>query len=243
MIEIIPAIDIIDGKCVRLSKGDFKHVKVYSEDPVETARSFADAGVVRLHLVDLDGARSGGLGDLGVLKAIADSVPLVIDFSGGIRSGDDIRRVFDAGASIATIGSVAISDGETFLEILKTHGPERIILAADVRDESIAVNGWQTDTDVAVVPFLSSYVANGGRHAMITDIGRDGLLAGPSFDLYSRILAKVPGVELIASGGVSSIDDIERLERIGCSGAIVGKSIYEGLISLDDIGPGRRRRC
>ena len=240
MIEIIPAIDIIDGKCVRLSKGDFARVKVYSEDPVEMARSFADAGVVRLHLVDLDGARSGSLGNLTVLKNIADAAPLVIDFSGGIRSRDDATRVFEAGASIATIGSVAICDSETFFEILDTHGPERIIVASDVRDERIAVDGWQTDTNVSVVPFLSNYVNRGGRQAMITDIGRDGMLGGPSFHLYSKILSEVPGVELIASGGVGRVEDIERLDRIGCSGVIVGKAIYEGRITLKDIGSKRR---
>jgi phosphoribosylformimino-5-aminoimidazole carboxamide ribotide isomerase len=241
MIEIIPAIDILDGKCVRLSKGDFAQVKVYSEDPVEMARAFADAGLVRLHLVDLDGARSRRLGDLRVLKTIADAAPLVIDFSGGIRSLQDVRRVFEAGASIATVGSVAVSDTESFFEILDTHGPARIILAADVRDGNVAVDGWQTDTEVAMVPFVSNYVDRGGRQTMITDIGRDGMLGGPSLDLYSTILAEVAGVELIASGGVSSIDDIERLEAIGCSGVVVGKAIYEGRISLKDIGSGRRR--
>lgn len=241
MIEIIPAIDVINGSCVRLTKGDFARVKVYSEDPVEIARAFADAGIVRLHLVDLDGARSGRLGSLDILKTIADAVPLVIDFSGGIRSREDVRRVFDAGASIATIGSVAISDSATFFEILDRHGPERIILAADVRDETIAVRGWQDNTAVSLRPFLSNYVKLGGRQAMITDIGRDGLLAGPSYDLYSKIIAEVPGVELIASGGITSLEDIEGLERIGCSGAIVGKAIYEGRISLGEIGPGRRK--
>jgi len=236
MIEIIPAIDILEGKCVRLSKGDFSQVRVYSDDPVEMALSFADAGVVRLHLVDLDAARSGRLGSLEVLNAIAGATPLVIDFSGGIRSDDDVRRVFDAGASIACMGSVAIGEPETFFEILAVHGPERIILAADVRGENIAVNGWQADTETRVIPFLSDYAERGGRQAMITDIARDGILAGPSFDLYSKILTQIPGVDLIASGGVSSLDDIERLDRMGCSGVVVGKAIYEGKISIDEIG-------
>jgi phosphoribosylformimino-5-aminoimidazole carboxamide ribotide isomerase len=241
MIEIIPAIDVIDGKCVRLSKGDFSQMQVYSDDPVEMALTFAAAGVVRLHLVDLDAARSGRLGELDVLRAIADATPLVIDFSGGIRSAEHVRQVFDAGATIACMGSVAVSETETFFEIVDRYGPERIILAADVRDESIAVNGWQVDTDVRLIPFLKSYAESGGRQAMITDIGRDGLLAGPSFDLYTKILAEAPRIEVIASGGVSNVDDIRRLEQIGCGGVIVGKAIYEGRISLDEIGLGRRR--
>jgi phosphoribosylformimino-5-aminoimidazole carboxamide ribotide isomerase len=241
MIEIIPAIDILDGKCVRLSNGDFSQVRVYSDEPVEIALAFAAAGVVRLHVVDLDGARSGNLGSLGVLNAVANATSLVIDFSGGIRSAEDVRRVFEAGASIACMGSVAISDTGNFFEMLATHGPERIILAADVRGENIAVNGWQADTETRVIPFLSEYVKRGGRQAMITDIARDGILAGPSFDLYSRIHTQIPGVDLIASGGVCSLDDIEQLERIGCSGVIVGKAIYEGNISIDEIGSKGRR--
>lgn len=240
MIEIIPAIDILEGKCVRLSKGDFSQVRVYSEDPIEIALAFAAAGVVRVHVVDLDGARSGSLGDLRVLAAIANATPLVVDFSGGIRSAEDVRRVFEAGASIACMGSVAISDTEKFFELLATHGPEKIILAADVREETIAVNGWQADTETRVIPFLSEYVKRGGGQAMITDIARDGILAGPSFDLYSSILTQVPGVDLIASGGVSSLDDIDRLDRMGCSGVIVGKAIYEGRISIDEIGSNAR---
>jgi phosphoribosylformimino-5-aminoimidazole carboxamide ribotide isomerase len=200
------------------------------------ARSFADAGVVRLHLVDLDAARSGSLGNLQVLNAVAGATSLVIDFSGGIRSAEDLRRVFDAGASIACMGSVAASDPENFFEMLATHGPERIILAADVRGENVAVNGWQSDTTTRVIPFLSKYVKRGGRQAMITDIARDGVMTGPSFDLYSKILSEIPDVELIASGGVRSVDDIEYLDRIGCTGAIVGKAIYEGKISIDEIG-------
>ena len=243
MIEIIPAIDILEGKCVRLFRGDFSQVRAYANDPVETARSFADAGVTRLHLVDLDGARSGSLGNLDVLNSIASATALVIDFSGGIRSAEDLRRVFDAGASIASMGSVAISDPKNFLEMLGTHGPEKIILAADVRGEKIAVNGWQADTETRVIPFLSDYVKRRGKQAMITDIARDGALEGPSFDLYSNILTEVPGVDLIASGGVSSLDDIQRLDRIGCTGVIVGKAIYEGKISINEIRSVGRQRC
>jgi phosphoribosylformimino-5-aminoimidazole carboxamide ribotide isomerase len=236
MIQVIPAIDLLDGNCVRLSKGDFSKVRVYSDDPVEVARSFADAGITRLHLVDLDAARSGTFQNLNILNAIANATPLAIDFSGGIRSAEDVRRVFDSGASLACMGSVAISDPETFFEILASHGPEKIILAADVRGENVAVNGWQADTKVRVGTFLADYVKRGGRQAMITDIARDGILAGPSLDLYSRILIEVPGLELIASGGVSSLDDLEQLDRIGCRGAIVGKAMYEGKISIDEIG-------
>lgn len=235
MIEIIPAIDIIDGKCVRLSEGDFARKTVYSDDPTDVAKRFADAGLRRLHVVDLDGARTGSPKNLAVLERIAGIEGVTVDFGGGIKTDADLTAVFAAGAAIASIGSVAVRDPDSLLRWIEHYGGDRIFFGADVRDSLIAVNGWQTATDLAVVPFLTGWLGRGINHVFVTDISKDGMLAGPAAELYSRILAELPDIELVASGGVSSMDDIRELDAIGCSGVIVGKAIYEGRVKIGEL--------
>lgn len=235
MIEIIPAIDIIDGKCVRLSEGDFARKTVYSDDPTDVAKRFADAGLRRLHVVDLDGARTGSPKNLAVLERIAGIEGVTVDFGGGIKTDADLTAVFTAGAAIASIGSVAVRDPDSLLRWIEHYGGDRIFLGADVRDSLIAVNGWQTATDLAVVPFLTGWLGRGIKHVFVTDISKDGMLAGPAAELYRRILAELPDIELVASGGVSSMDDIRELDAIGCSGVIVGKAIYEGRVKIGEL--------
>jgi phosphoribosylformimino-5-aminoimidazole carboxamide ribotide isomerase len=235
MFEIIPAIDLIDGKCVRLAQGDFARKKVYNENPVEVAKTFEDVGIRRLHIVDLDGAKAGKIANLNVLSEIARNTNLAIDFGGGIKTDEDIQSVFDAGADIANIGSLAVKEPEKFLGWVEKYGSERILLGADVKDGKLAVNGWQTATEIKISPFLQDYFANGITQVFVTDIAKDGVMQGPAVELYERILTAVPGIRLIASGGVSSLSDIRKLERIGCSGVIVGKAIYEGTIDLKEI--------
>ncbi len=235
MIEIIPAIDIIDGKCVRLSQGDFSQSTVYSDDPVEVAKMFESAGLKRLHLVDLDGAKCGRISNLKVLEAIARNTDLEIDFGGGIKTNDDLEAVFDAGASMAGIGSIASSEPDKFSGWVEHFGSEKFLLGADVKDGKVAINGWQTRTELEIVSFLSGHFARGVRQVFVTDIAKDGTLDGPSIELYKRILQALPGLHLIASGGVSRIGDIVELEKIGCHGAIIGKAIYEGKIPLKDL--------
>lgn len=234
MIEIIPAIDVIDGKCVRLTHGDFARKTVYSDDPLETAKHFESIGLKRLHMVDLDGARTGKPTNLAVLKRVASGTDLTVDFGGGIKSDADLLSVFAAGAAIANIGSQAVKEPGTFAKWLSEFG-DRILLGADCKDEKIAVNGWQTETELSVFDFLLQMHERGVRKAFVTDIGRDGAMTGPSVELYSRIIAEIPALELIASGGVSSVDDIRELERIGCAGVIVGKAIYEGRITMEEL--------
>jgi phosphoribosylformimino-5-aminoimidazole carboxamide ribotide isomerase len=235
MFEIIPAIDLIDGKCVRLAQGDFARKKIYDENPVEVAKAFEGFGIKRLHVVDLDGAKRGKLANVHILREIARDTDLTIDFGGGIKTDDDIQAVFEAGAGLANIGSTAVKEPDKFLAWINEYGGEKILLGADVKDEKIAVNGWQTKTDLQIVPFLRTYRAKGVTQAFVTDIAKDGVLQGPSIELYRGILNALPGLKLIASGGVSSISDIEELEQIGCSGAIIGKAIYEGLINLGEL--------
>ena len=235
MFEIIPAIDLIDGKCVRLAQGDFARKKIYYENPVEVAKAFEGFGIKRLHVVDLDGAKRGKLANVHILREIARDTDLTIDFGGGIKTDDDIQAVFEAGAGLANIGSTAVREPDKFLAWINEYGGEKILLGADVKDEKIAVNGWQTKTDLQIVPFLRTYRAKGVTQAFVTDIAKDGVLQGPSVELYRGILNALPGLKLIASGGVSSISDIEELEQIGCSGAIIGKAIYEGLINLGEL--------
>lgn len=235
MIEIIPAIDIIDGKCVRLSEGDFARKTVYDDDPAAVAQRFADAGVRRLHVVDLDGAKTGSPKNISVLERIASIKELAVDFGGGIKTDEDLAAVFDAGAAVASIGSIAVKSPENVECWIARYGGERIFLGADVRDGKIAVNGWQTATDIDVIPFLKSWFAVGIKRAFVTDISKDGMLAGPSVDLYKQIRSELPELELVASGGVSSIEDIYELDRIGCTGVIVGKAIYEGRISIGEL--------
>lgn len=201
MIEIIPAIDLIDGKCVRLTHGDFDRKTVYSDDPVAMAKEFEAAGIQRLHVVDLDGAKSGRPANIDVLKKIANATELVVDFGGGVKTDDDVKRVFDAGAEFINLGSSAVKDPDLFFEWLEHYGADSFILGADVRDGKLAIDGWQTETETDVIPFLAEYHARGVEQAFVTDISKDGAMQGPSFRLYREILMAVPGLELIASGG------------------------------------------
>jgi len=235
MIEIIPAIDLIDGKCVRLIQGDFTRQKVYNENPLETAKEFEAFGLKRLHLVDLDGAKNGKVTNLKVLETIANNTNLTIDFGGGIKTDEDIQNVFDAGAKMASIGSIAVKNEEKFFTWLEKYGSRNILLGADVKENLLAINGWQTATKVKILPFLESYSAKGMRQVFCTDISKDGLLQGSSNALYAQILSRLPKLRLIASGGVGSIEDVLELEKIGCSGVIIGKAIYEEKIKLEEL--------
>lgn len=235
MIEIIPAIDIIDGKCVRLTQGDFTQKTVYADDPVEVARRFEGLGLRRLHMVDLDGAKIGRPTNLPVLERVASATGLIIDYGGGIKTDEDLAAVFEAGAAIANIGSLAIREPETFYEWLERFGGKRILLGADAKDGKIAIDGWATETEVDVIEMLSERVARGVRQAFVTDIGSDGAMTGAAIGLYQSILTALPELNLIASGGVGGIDDIEELDKIGCSAVIVGKAIYEGRIIDEEL--------
>ena len=232
MIEIIPAMDIIDGRCVRLTNGDFTRKTEYATDPVEVAKRFEAAGLNRLHIVDLDGARSGAPQNLNVLDRVANGTALKIDFGGGLRSRRDVDSAFAAGASIANIGSVAAQQPDEFLTWAEHYGAERLLVGADARGGKIAIDGWQTQTAVDVVEFLRRLAS---REVFVTDISLDGAMAGPSVELYREIRNACPDLNLIASGGVRSINDIDGLERIGCSGVIIGKALYEGNIELDEL--------
>ena len=231
--EIIPAIDIIGGKCVRLTQGDYNQQKVYNEHPLEVAKEFEAIGVRRLHLVDLDGAKKGAVVNWKVLESIAGKTGLVTDFGGGIKTDKDLEIVFQSGAALATIGSVAVKQPELFFSWVKQYGADKIFLGADVKEEKIAVGGWLETTELSVFDFLESNIARGVTNIFCTDIAKDGLLQGPSIDLYKKIIERFPGINFVASGGVSNIDDVAALQEIGCSGAIIGKAIYEGNISMD----------
>jgi phosphoribosylformimino-5-aminoimidazole carboxamide ribotide isomerase len=233
--EIIPAIDIIDGKCVRLTQGDYEQKKIYNEHPLEVAKEFEDAGLKRLHLVDLDGAKAGAVKNWKVLETIAGKTSLVIDFGGGIKKEEDVLIVFNSGAALATIGSMAVKDPELFLSWLEPYGADKFLLGADVKNEKIAIGGWLETTDRWVYDFIEEYIQKGIRQVFCTDVGKDGLLQGPSLDLYRNILEKFPTLHFIASGGVSCLDDLVQLEEIGCKGVIIGKAIYEGRISLKEL--------
>lgn len=235
MIDVIPAIDIIDGKCVRLTKGDYGRSIVYDNDPVEVARKFAGVGCHRLHLVDLDGAKSSHIVNYKVLERIAYATDLTIDFGGGIKSDDDVRIAFDSGASMITGGSIAVKDPELFTAWLSAYGSEKIILGADARDGKICISGWKDTSSMDIIPFISDYHDKGVTQVISTDINVDGTLSGPSIDLYRSIQENIPGVYVIASGGVGSPCDIESLEQAGVPAVIVGKAIYEGRVTLNDI--------
>ena len=235
MIDIIPAIDLMGRRCVRLSQGDFDQRIVYPDDPLEVAKQFAAAGLKRVHIVDLDGAKNGKLANIPVLESIAKNTDLTIDYGGGIKSLNDLEAVFSAGAAIANIGSTAVTAPDEFFEWVALYGTERILLGADVRDGKLAINGWQTATSVETLPFLVDYRAKGVRRVFVTDVGVDGMLGGPALEIYRTIRQALPDLELIASGGVRDIEDVRRLEAIGCSGVIVGKAIYEGKITLKDL--------
>lgn len=235
MIQVIPAIDIIDGKCVRLTQGDYEQKKIYNEDPAEVAKEFEDAGIKRLHLVDLDGAKEKRIINHKVLEKIANSTKLIIDFGGGIQSDVDIQKAFDFGARMITGGSIAVKNQEMFLGWLEKFGTEKIILGADAKDEMIAISGWQESTKVSVYDFIEEYLKKGIKYTISTDVAKDGLLQGPSFELYEKMQAKFSDLKIIASGGVSEMKDLEKLNDQGVFGVIVGKAIYEGKISLKEL--------
>jgi phosphoribosylformimino-5-aminoimidazole carboxamide ribotide isomerase len=235
MIQIIPAIDIIEGKCVRLTQGDYTQKKVYNENPLEVARQFEEAGIKRLHLVDLDGAKKGSIVNLNVLESIASKTNLTIDFGGGIKTNSSIETIFNAGAKIATVGSLAVKQQELFYSWIQKYGSDKILLGADVKNSNIAIEAWITETRINIFDFLKTNFEKGVRNVFCTDISKDGLLRGPSFELYSDIINKNPEINLIASGGVSSVKDITELEKSGCRGVIIGKAIYEGRITIDEL--------
>lgn len=229
---IIPAIDIIDGKCVRLTQGDYNQKTIYNEHPLEVAKAFADAGLTRLHLVDLDGAKAGEVRNWKVLETLAAKTALVIDFGGGVKSEKDVGIILDSGASLVTVGSMAVKAEASFVAWLEKFGADRFLLGADVKEEKIAVHGWLETTDIWIYDFIRKYVVQGVQQVFCTDVAKDGALQGPSTKLYTDIIAEFPDLHFIASGGVSSMDDVYRLEEIGCKGAIIGKAIYEGHITL-----------
>ena len=233
--EIIPAIHVIDGKCVRLTQGDFSQKKIYNEHPLEVAKQFEDIGLKRLHLVDLDGAKAGKVKNWKVLETLAGKTKLVIDFGGGIKNEKDLQIVFASGAEFASIGSLAVKDEKTFTEWLSVFGAKKFLLGADVKDEKITVAGWTETTDTWVYDFIQKYIEKGITQVFCTDVSKDGLLQGPSIDLYKNIITKFPELHFIASGGVSAMKDLEDLQTIGCKGVIVGKAIYENRISLTQI--------
>ena len=235
MIEIIPAIDIIEAKCVRLSQGDYAQKKVYNENPLEVAKEFEANGIKRLHLVDLDGAKSSRIVNYKVLENIATHTNLTIDFGGGLKTDDDLRIAFESGASMVTGGSIAVKNREMFLSWLKKYGSEKIILGADAKDEQIAVSGWQEGTSLNLFDFLKDYVAEGVSKIICTDISKDGMLQGSNVDLYVKIKKQFPSLYVIASGGISSVDDILNLNDKGIDAVITGKAIYEGKITLKDL--------
>lgn len=235
MIRIIPAIDVIDGNCVRLSEGDFDTKRIYYKDPLDIARKFEDSGLKYLHLVDLDGARQKKIVNFKVLEKIAGKTSLVIDFGGGIQSNKDISIAFESGAKAITAGSIMIKNESLALEWLSGYGAEKIILGADVKDGTVAISGWQEKSTLELVPFLNKQVANGFLTTICTDVSKDGLLAGPAFSLYEEIKQELPDLFLIASGGVSKISDIEKLQKLGIDAVIIGKAIYEGKVTLKDL--------
>lgn len=234
-IELIPAIDIINGQCVRLTKGDYNQKKVYNDNPVEVAKHFEELGFKRLHVVDLDGAKSKHIVNDGVLKEITKATNLVVDFGGGIKTKDDIEKAFEAGASMVTVGSVAVTNRQLFLDWIEIYGAERLILGADVRNGKISINGWKEDSSEELLPFLKHYVDKGVKNVLCTEISKDGTLQGPAIDLYKDIMIAYPDMHLIASGGVSSNDDITELNKAGIPAVVFGKAFYEGKIDIKSL--------
>jgi phosphoribosylformimino-5-aminoimidazole carboxamide ribotide isomerase len=233
--HVIPAIDLIGGKCVRLSQGDYQRKTDYHDDPLEMAKRFEGAGLTRLHLVDLDGAKAKKIVNGDVLERICSVTSLVVDFGGGLQSEEELQKAFAFGAQQVTGGSIAVKNPSLFEAWLATYGSEKIILGADAKDKKIAVGGWEETTSLELIPFIATYYKKGIRQVICTDVAKDGLLQGPSVDLYAEILQELPGLNLIASGGVSSIRDLEELQKIGVYGVIVGKAYYEGRLSLEDL--------
>lgn len=234
-IELIPAIDIIDGKCVRLTKGDYGQKKVYNDDPVAQAKEFEKLGMRRLHVVDLDGAKAKHVVNVDVLRGITAATGLKVDFGGGIKSDDDIEKAFAAGASLVTIGSIAVSQPDTFMRWLDRYGADKVILGADVRNGLVSINGWKEDTSEKLLPFLARYVKAGVKNVLCTEISRDGTLSGPSTDLYREVMEAFPGIHLIASGGVGRNEDIIELDEAGIPAVVFGKAWYEGKINLEEL--------
>ena len=235
MMQIIPAIDLIDGKCVRLTEGDYAQKKIYNEDPLEVAKAFEGIGLMRLHLVDLDGAKAGEVVNWKVLEKIANQTALKIDFGGGIKQETTLKSVLDAGASYATIGSLAVKNRTLFEEWIERFGAEVFMLGADVYEEKIAIGGWIEKTNIDLYEFIQSYMNKGIGQLFCTDIQKDGKLEGPSTELYKKIIQRFPTLQLIASGGVSNLEDLRNLRAIGCAAAIVGKAIYENRITLKEL--------
>ena len=234
--RIIPAIDIIDGKCVRLSKGDYDTKKIYNENPLEVAKEFEAHGIQFLHLVDLDGAKSKHIVNHKVLEQIASKTTLKIDFGGGLKTDDDLRIAFESGANQITGGSIAVKDKKTFISWLENYGSKKIILGADALDEKVAVSGWQEESKEELLPFIKAYEKEGIQYVICTDISKDGMLEGPSFGLYEKILTETEiGIKPIASGGISSYDELPKLAEMGCEGTIIGKAIYEGRIGMKQL--------
>ena len=235
MIQIIPAIDIIDGKCVRLTQGDYSRKTVYNEDPVEIAKMFEDYGIKRLHTVDLDGAKSSHVINYKTIERIATATNLTIDFGGGIKSNSDIEIAFSSGAKLVTIGSIAVKRPELMFEWISNYGCERLILGADVKNGLISINGWKEEGNDELMPFIEKYIEHGINNVLCTDIARDGMLKGPSTDMYKRIMSSFPTLNLIASGGVSSVEDIYELDNAGIPSVVFGKAIYEGRITMKEL--------
>jgi len=233
--QIIPAIDLIDGKCVRLTKGDYNAMKEYSSDPVEVARQFEGAGIKRLHLVDLDGAKASHVVNIDVLRKICQNTSLQVDFGGGVKTEEDLNKVFDAGAQQATAGSIAAKDPDKVKQWIQDHGSDRIILGADVLDEKVMVSGWQQSSGLDLFDFLQNFLEAGARWVICTDISKDGVMAGPSFELYTKITDRFSDINLIASGGVTTMSDLEQLKANKLYGAIIGKAYYEGKLSLQQL--------
>lgn len=233
--EIIPAIDIIEGKCVRLTHGDYSQKKIYSKHPLDVAKNFEDAGLKRLHLVDLDGAKVGSVKNWKVLEIISAKTSISIDFGGGIKTQKDVEIVFNSGATFATIGSMAVKEEATFTDWLQKFGAHKFILGADVKNEKITISAWTEQTEIWIYDFMQKYIDKGITQIFCTDVAKDGALQGPSMELYKNIIEKFPQLHFIASGGVSSIDDVYSLQDAGCAGVIIGKAIYEGRIELSEL--------
>lgn len=238
-IEIIPAIDIIEGKCVRLSQGDYAQKKIYNEHPLEVAKQFEGIGIKRLHLVDLDGAKKGSLVNQKTLETIASKTNLIIDFGGGIKTDNDIRSVYNAGAQMAAIGSIAVKNPDLFYSWVTTYGAEKILLGADVKNECISISGWLEETKLSVFDFIKKNITNGIKNIFCTDISKDGMLQGAAVELYKKIIQYVANnkqdINLIASGGISSMLDVQKVQEAGCTGVIIGKAIYERKIKLEEL--------
>ena len=235
MIELIPAIDIIDGKCVRLTKGDYNNKKIYNENPVTVAQEFEKQGFRRLHIVDLDGAKSNHIVNVDILKRITSETNLIVDFGGGIKTDNDIELAFQNGATMVTIGSIAVTQPKLFVSWIDKYGPERIILGADVRNGKISINGWKEDSTEELLPFLKYYIDKGINKVLCTDISKDGMLQGTAIELYKNVMKEYPSLQLIASGGVSCLSDIIELEKNGIPAVVFGKAIYEGKINLNEL--------